>query len=109
MLNNKRFEDWVKYRPDNPGIFYVLECWNNKEKFYKIGITTKNSVEERYGRKRKTMMPYQYKILIEEKSFDKRYIWDKEIEYKKRLSPFHYSPSIPFNGSVTECFKKYII
>jgi hypothetical protein len=106
MLNNKKFSDWIKYRPNNPGIFYILKCWNTSEIFYKIGITTKNSVNERYGKSRKTMMPYKYEILAEEKSFDKKYIWDKEIEYKKNLSKYHYIPQIKFNGSATECFKQ---
>lgn len=106
MLNNKKFSDWIKYRPDNPGIFYILKCWNDTEIFYKIGITTKNSVDARYGKARKTMMPYEYEILVEEKSFDKKYIWDKEIEYKRNLAKYHYIPEIRFNGSVTECFKQ---
>ena len=106
MLNNKKFTDWIKYRPNNPGIFYILKCWNDDEIFYKIGITTKDSVDERYGKQRKTMMPYDYEILVEEKSFDKEYIWNKEIENKKKHTPYHYIPKIKFNGSVTECFKK---
>lgn len=106
MFNNKRFEDWIKYRPNNPGIYYIIECFNENEHFYKIGITTKDSVSERYGENRKTMMPYNYNILIEEKNFDKKYIWEKEIAIKKLNIENHYSPNIKFNGSKTECFTK---
>ncbi len=51
---------WFSYneaRKELPGILYVLEMYNESEKFIKLGIT-KNSVKQRYyGNK------YQYKIL----------------------------------------------
>lgn len=82
-------------------IFYTLKCWKEEESFYKIGITS-TSTEKRYDDKIK--MPYSYKIIQEIKSFDAEYIWDLELETKRKLKDSHYTPQIPFKGSVTECF-----
>lgn len=103
LLNNKRFEDWSKLRPNNPAIFYILKCWNEDEEFYKLGITCKDNIKDRYCGK--STMPYNYQIIYEEKSFDRLYIWNKEVKLKKLNSPRIYKPIIKFNGSSTECFK----
>lgn len=105
MLNNKRFSDWIQYRPTQPGIFYILKCWNDEELFYKVGITTKKSVKKRFQKAGGVNMPYNYEVILEEVSMDKRYIWDKEIRVKKENVSNHYIPTISFNGSKTECFK----
>ena len=45
-----------------PGILYVLEIFDKKEHFYKVGITS-NSVKKRYSAKKS--IPYDYEILLE--------------------------------------------
>lgn len=82
--------------------FYILECWNDEEQFYKFGITSL-SVKERYNKK--SAMPYNYKIIQEEKGTPDE-VWKKEQEYKKKLDII-YKPKIKFNGSETECFNSY--
>lgn len=61
---------------------YLIECWNEEEKFYKIGKTFRG-VKARFSGK---LIPYQYKILsLYESSAEE--IWDLEellhIKYKE--------------------------
>lgn len=91
---------WIEYCNNKKGIFYTIKCWNETEKFYKIGITS-SSIKERYNHK--TKMPYNYKILKEIKSTDLNYIWDLEKKEKNRLKIYKYSPKIKFAG-YKECF-----
>lgn len=35
------------------------------------------------------------------------YIWDLELEQKRKLKEFNYQPNIKFAGSKTECFTQY--
>lgn len=94
---------WVNYNKGKEGIFYIIKCWNEKEEFYKIGITGK-TIKERYNYIR--TMPYNYKIINEVKSSDLNYIWNLEKNYKKKLKDFKYKPLIKFAGGSVECFTK---
>ena len=85
------------------GILYVLECFNDSEKFFKIGITSR-SVKERY--KSKTEMPYLYRV-IDEIIGDPVEIYDLETKLHQINKENHYVPEIPFGGSSSECFSKY--
>jgi len=85
------------------GILYVLECFNNNERFFKIGITS-HSVKKRYNSP--TQMPYNYRVL-DEIVGDPTYIYDLETKLHQINKENHYVPSIPFAGSVSECFKEY--
>ena len=87
------------------GILYVLECFNDSEKFYKIGITSR-SVKERYGSK--ASMPYAYRVL-DEIVGEPTYIYDLETKLHQINKQHQYVPEIPFGGSVNECFKEYKI
>lgn len=79
--------------------FYILHCFNDKESFYKIGITN-SSVKRRYKDDKK--MPYNYTIIKEIKA-SAEYVWDKELELKQTLKS-KYLPLISFAGSLTECY-----
>jgi hypothetical protein len=94
---------WVNYNKNKEGIFYIIKCWNENEKFYKIGITGR-SVKERYPYKE--TMPYMYEVTKEVKSRDLDYIWNLEKEYKRNLKDFKYKPLIKFAGGSVECFTK---
>ena len=85
------------------GILYILECFNDSEKFLKIGITSR-SVKERYHSK--TLMPYAYRVL-DEIVGSPTYIYDLETKLHQINKQNQYVPSISFKGSVTECFKEY--
>ena len=85
------------------GILYVLECFNDSEKFYKIGITS-NSVKKRYDSK--TKLPYLYSI-VKEIIGDPIEIYNLETKLHQLNKENHYVPEIPFAGSKYECFSVY--
>ena len=85
------------------GILYILECFNDTEKFYKIGITSR-SVKKRYPNK--TSMPYAYTV-VKEIVGASDYIYDLEIKLHQLNKENKYIPNISFDGSLTECFKEY--
>jgi hypothetical protein len=79
---------------------YVIECWDNNERFFKIGKTFK-SIKNRFRGKK--LMPYNYKVikLIEG---DAKYISELELELKNNHKDKTYLPLNKFNGRY-ECFK----
>ena len=78
---------------------YVLECFNDNERFIKIGRTY-NKVSERFHCNK--LMPYEYKVIkIIEGSG--RYIFNEENNIKKRFLGDKYLPKIEFPG-MYECF-----
>ncbi len=85
------------------GIMYILECINDDERFFKIGITSR-SVQKRY--KSKSEMPYAYSV-IKEIVGDAAYIYDLETKLHNLNKQYKYIPLIPFGGHLTECFKSY--
>jgi len=85
------------------GILYILECFNEQERFFKIGITSL-SVKKRY--KSKTSMPYAYRV-IDEIIGDPEFIYDLETKLHNLNKQYKYIPNIPFGGHLTECFNKY--
>ena len=91
--------DSIKTAKGKECTFYILKCWNEKESFYKIGITS-NTVNKRFVGKRN--MPYNYEILQEIKG-EAGEIWDLELKNKRLLRGKKYNPLINFRG-YTECF-----
>lgn len=78
---------------------YLLNCFNEFESFYKIGITT-HSVKERY--RKSGAMPYAYDVIdIYQGTGADVFNCEKEI-FRRGLSE-RYTPRIFFQGS-TECF-----
>lgn len=89
-------------RNEGKGTLYIIECFNDTERFYKVGITG-NSTKVRFHGKRN--MPYRYKILKEIKG-DADFILNMERALHVRLGDYHYIPSIGFSGHKTECFSR---
>lgn len=81
-------------------IFYLIKCWNKEESFYKLGITM-NNILTRYGTVRS--MPYEWEILLELPDTAEA-VYDMEVQFKGQMEQFQYTPTIPFNGSKTECY-----
>ena len=79
-------------------ILYKLECFNENERFIKIGITTR-TVEERY---RYNIIPYDY-IILEEIVDSSGAIYDLEKSLHSKYKKQKYIPKIKFAG-YTECF-----
>lgn len=94
---------WSKAAKGNPGIFYILRCWNDEEEFYKVGITCQEKVKDRYHNKHR--MPYNFEIVSEVSSDDRKYIYKLEKQYKRDNKDMAYMPKISFDGSKSECFK----
>ncbi len=94
---------WSKAAKGNPGIFYILRCWNDEEEFYKVGITCQEKVKDRYHNKYR--MPYNFEIVSEVSSDDRKYIYKLEKQYKRDNKDMAYMPKISFDGSKSECFK----
>lgn len=88
---------------DRNCIFYIIQCFNENENFYKIGITVNKNVKKRYPSKK--TMPYNYNIL-NEISGNAEYIWGLENILKKNLKN-KYIPLIKFAGSLRECYIDY--
>lgn len=103
-------EAFVNMYNHKPCIFYVIQCHNEQESFYKLGITSK-TVKQRYN---KHNLPYQYTIILEYKDTAEN-VWDLEYMFKQKFKNYYYKPIQDFKGSSTETFKlekqqlKYIL
>ena len=102
MYNSFKKNDWIKQAKNRKGTFYIIKCWNETENFIKLGITFV-TIKKRYMGKER--LPYKYEIIKKVVSDDLSYIWDLEKRFKRIKQKQHYTPLIPFKGSVTECFK----
>ena len=78
---------------------YIIECWNEDGRFYKIGKTF-TKVKRRYQDKKR--MPYKWKIVevFEGLSRDIS-ILEKELQNDNKINL--YLPKIPFSG-MYECY-----
>ena len=95
--NNFKKLDWISKK--GMATFYILNCWNENENFYKYGICT-GEIENRFNSK--TKMPYNYMIETKAQNFNRLIIWEMEEKYKKNNLLIHYKPEIYFKGS-SEC------
>ncbi|OFY64769.1 MAG: hypothetical protein A2Y71_06265 [Bacteroidetes bacterium RBG_13_42_15] len=97
---------WVNFCNRNQILepkFYILHCYNDKEQFIKIGITSKK-LKERFLPKD---IPYNYKT-IKIISGKPGLIYDTEQKLKKQFKDFRYKPKLKFAGQ-TECFSELIM
>lgn len=80
---------------------YVIECSEDGERFYKVGITRKPLSERFNG----WSMPYKYSVLylIEGAA---GFVWDLETQIHRLLKNYRYTPEVDFGGSKTECFSR---
>lgn len=81
------------------GTLYVIKCFNKKEIFYKIGITSL-PVEKRFPNRKK--MPYTYEVLHKVKG-KPEYIYELEKKLLSAIKDCAYKPAKGFSGD-TECF-----
>lgn len=83
---------------------YIIECFNEHERFIKIGKTFQNlNIRFQKGVK----MPYEWNVLhVIESDASSVSILEKELH--KICSKFHYIPKIRFGGSY-ECFEPNIL
>ena len=88
---------------NNLGTFYIIKCYNSKETFYKLGLTSR-TIKQRYGSF--YHMPYNYEVIQEIKG-DPKFLWELEHTLKSfiKLTKIHYTPKIKFGGHLSECYK----
>lgn len=109
-LDYTGYANWVpgcKANPNAIPILYVVRCWNGDEEFYKVGRTY-TQVKGRYGVSKNitVAMPYIYETIQEVfGSCEQVFTWECLLHRELKKLGFHYSPKLPFGGSVKECYK----
>lgn len=100
------YSNWEKAAKNSKNFdsfkLYIIECWNENEKFYKIGRTFQK-IEKRFPQK--TALPYNYKIINIICSNNSIEIFNLENTLKKENKEYKYVPKIKFHG-MYECFIK---
>lgn len=79
----------------NNSVLYVIECFDNEERFIKIGVTTK-SVRGRFSDK--TEMPYEYNILREFRYANTEAAHSLETYLLNFTKSAMYNPKLKFSG-----------
>lgn len=97
--NKTSFISRCNNNSDGLGVLYIIECYNNSEQFYKVGITSK-SVRNRFANN--THMPYNISIIREYRLLPEC-AYDLENIVLREFAQYSYNPEINFGGS-TECF-----
>lgn len=79
---------------------YIIQCKNDSEVFYKVGITftLKRRLRE---------IPYETEIVKSFQSMDVGFIFDLESKIKLDMAEYRYTPQIYFGG-ISECFSQPI-
>ena len=94
------YSDWEKAGKDKDDFrVYLIECWNDNERFLKIGKTF-NPLHRRFGGTYN--MAYEWKCIIEIKGSAK-YICELEQHLHNMFKEHKYKPEITFHG-ITECY-----
>jgi hypothetical protein len=105
-LNLRSYSGWKKagLKSKNFDSFkvYILECWNENERFFKVGKTFLPIIKRFSG---KDFLPYNYKILKIIQNEDADYISKLENKIQIEHISYRYIPKISFKGH-HECFTK---
>ena len=95
--------DWIESSIDNPEFdiykIYIIECFDENERFIKIGRTYKK-INRRF--RNKNLMPYDYKVLVQIDG-NPKLIYELENSLKNNYKNFKHIPMKKFNG-MYECF-----
>lgn len=103
-----RFSDWITASNKSSRFdsfkLYIIKCFDHdsEEVFYKVGRTY-TKIKDRF--KSKSDMPYKYDIISVVGSTDPLFIYKLEVEIKRDLVDFKYTPRKGFGG-MRECFSK---
>lgn len=90
--------------------FYIIECFNNKESFIKIGSSS-FKLSRRFNSKR--LMPYSYKVIFQAtENYNLRtdlfLALALESKFQNLSKSYRYEPQIKFGGYL-ECFSKELL
>ena len=100
-----KYSDWQKAGENSKNFdsfkVYIIRCWNEKEKFYKIGKTFLR-IKNRFHASQR--MPYNYEVI---KVFEgeSREVSKLEKKLQKNNKKHKYTPNTIFGG-MHECFYK---
>lgn len=96
---------WIEQCKDKVAKLYIIRCYNEEESFYKIGITSRETLRDRFNCIR--LMPYEYEVIkvVED---DAEYIFNLEKLLHKLHKKDKYTPILVFDGW-TECFSKLLV
>ncbi len=100
--NNFNFKDWKSICFNNKAYLYLINIYNTKESFYKIGITKYKDINKRYSNLKQS--GYKFKLLLRIEDIPEN-IWTSEKLLIEHYKKYHYIPKSKFCGSSTECFK----
>ena len=87
--------DFTDTCEDNKGYLYIIECYNETEKFFKIGITKFKDILKRFNSA--TTMPYEFNVIKIYESLPS-IVYDLETKLIQIGKPFSYTPLISFSG-----------
>lgn len=93
------FDNACNKNGEGLGTFYILNCKQGSETFYKVGITSL-SVQERY--RKKGAMPYNFTVVLTAEGMSED-VYAIEKQIFKDLQAYKYTPKLRFAGE-TECF-----
>lgn len=85
---------------ENKAYLYIINCFNDNENFFKIGITKHLDLKKRFNSY--SMMPYNYKI-VKQIKYIPSFIFDLETKLHQICENYKYVPTISFGGEF-ECF-----
>jgi hypothetical protein len=110
VYSGYKLSQWLKYCENyniKTAFLYLLKCISKTECFYKIGITTKPNIHERYLSK--FLMPYKYEIIdIKEDTPLNIFNYEKELLKLNKTKDNRYTPMVDFRGKY-ETFKNILI
>lgn len=102
MSNGYSRTDFTESCEENKAYLYIINCFNDDENFFKIGITRHLDLKKRFIGESNSVMPYKYKIIKQVQSFPST-IYDLETKLHQLCSQYEYNPLISFGGEF-ECF-----
>ena len=106
-VKNGSFSGWATGRFEAAAtkkqfaILYLIKCFNEHEQFFKVGVTSKRRLHDRFSGK--THMPYRYEVILEVRGADGAAFSQIEKRLKQNHFAFKYSPWLLFPG-YSECF-----
>lgn len=100
MSNGYSRTDFSESCEENKAYLYIINCYNDNENFFKIGITKHLDLKKRFGSD--GIMPYKYNVVRRIESFPS-IVFDLETKLHQLCNPTKYIPLISFGGE-QECF-----
>ena len=92
--------DFTESCEENKAYLYIINCYNDNEKFFKIGITKHLDLKGRFNSY--STMPYKFEIIKQIQTLPS-IVFDLETKLHQLCKPFKYIPMLSFGGE-QECF-----